>query len=79
MLLPVPDAIAALIARFGGWLPGAPITADQLAMLQTDNVVAPGAAGFAAFGIEPRPIEAVAPSWLVRYRRQGRFSLNVPA
>jgi NADH dehydrogenase len=79
MLLPVPDAIATLMARFGGWLPGAPITADQLAMLQTDNVVSPGAPGFAAFGIEPKPLEAVAPSWLVRYRRQGRFSLNVPA
>jgi uncharacterized protein YbjT (DUF2867 family) len=79
MLLPVPDAIAAAMARFGGWLPGAPITQDQLAMLQADNVVAPSAAGFAAFGIDPKPLEAVAPSWLVRYRRQGRFSLNVPA
>ncbi|MDO6413998.1 complex I NDUFA9 subunit family protein [Sphingomonas sp. BIUV-7] len=78
-LVPVPDAVAAAMARFGGWLPGAPITTDQWAMLQTDNVVAPGASGFAAFGIEPKPLEAVAPSWLVRYRRQGRFSLNAPA
>jgi uncharacterized protein YbjT (DUF2867 family) len=79
LLLPVPDAIAGLMARFGGWLPGAPITADQWAMLQTDNVPAAGSAGFAAFGIEPKPLEAVAPSWLVRYRQHGRFSLNVPA
>jgi NADH dehydrogenase len=78
-LLAVPDSIAALMAKFGGWLPGAPITADQWAMLQSDNVVAPGALGFAAFGIDPKPLEAVAPAWLVRYRRQGRFSLNVPA
>jgi uncharacterized protein YbjT (DUF2867 family) len=77
--LPVPDAIAAAMAKFGGWLPGAPITADQWAMLQTDNVPAPGSTGFDAFGIEPKPIEAVAPSWLVRYRRAGRFSLNAPA
>lgn len=78
LLLPVPDSIGGLMAKFG-WLPGAPITSDQWAMLQADNVVAPGAAGFAAFGIEPKPMEAIAPSWLVRYRRQGRFSLNAAA
>jgi len=78
MFVPVPDAIAAAMARFGGWLPGAPITADQWAMLQKDNVPAPGSEGFAAFGIEPKPLEAIAPTWLVRYRRQGRFSLNAP-
>lgn len=78
-LLPVPDAAAAAMARFGGWLPGAPMTADQWLMLQQDNVVAPGAEGFDAFHIAPRPIEAVAPAYLVRYRRQGRFSLNQPA
>jgi NADH dehydrogenase len=74
-LFAVPDGLASLLAS----LPGAPITKDQLAMLKTDNVVAPGAAGFEAFDIEPSPLEVVAPSWLVRYRRAGRFSLNVPA
>ncbi|PZU07125.1 complex I NDUFA9 subunit family protein [Sphingomonas sp.] len=73
--LPVPDGIASILAR----LPGSPITADQWAMLQTDNLVSAGAPGFAAFDIDPKPIEVVAPSWLVRYRRQGRFSLNAPA
>jgi len=71
----VPDAVAAAMARFG-FLPGAPITWDQWQMLQHDNVVAPGAKGFADLGIEPAPLAAVAPKWLVRYRRQGRFSLN---
>lgn len=75
----VPDAIAGAMARFGGWLPGAPMTNDQWLMLQRDNVVAPGAEGFAAFGIEPTPLAAVAPAWLVRYRREGRFSLRSPA
>jgi len=72
-MVAVPDGIAAMIARFGGLLPGAPITQDQWLMLQSDNVVSPGAEGFAAFGIEPRPLAAVAPSWLVQYRRLGRF------
>jgi NADH dehydrogenase len=78
-LIELPDAAARAMARFGGWLPGAPITWDQWLMLQSDNVVSPGAEGFAAFGIDPAPLAAVAPQWLVRYRRQGRFSLNASA
>jgi uncharacterized protein YbjT (DUF2867 family) len=78
-LIALPDPIAAGLARFGGWLPGAPITQDQWLMLQRDNVVAAEAEGFATFGIDPVPLAAVAPQWLVRYRRQGRFSLNAPA
>lgn len=71
----VPDPIAAAMARLG-FLPGAPITWDQWLMLQHDNVVATGAKGFADLGIAPTPLAAVAPTWLVRYRRHGRFSLN---
>ncbi|HMI20091.1 MAG TPA: complex I NDUFA9 subunit family protein [Sphingomonas sp.] len=71
----VPDPVAAAMARFG-FLPGAPITWDQWLMLQHDNVVADGAKGFSALGIAPTPLAAVAPSWLVRYRRHGRFSLT---
>jgi NADH dehydrogenase len=78
-VLPVPDPVARAMARFGGWLPGAPITWDQWLMLAKDNVVASGADGFAAFGIDPMPLAAVAPSWLVRYRRHGRFADRAPA
>ncbi len=68
----LPDAVSGLIASMG-FLPGAPITRDQWKMLQHDNVVTPGAEGLAALGVQPTPLGAVAPSWLVRYRRQGRF------
>lgn len=71
----MPDAVAALIAR-AGWLPGAPITWDQWLMLQQDNVVGPRATGIEAFGIAPTPLAAVAPTWLVQYRRQGRFGVG---
>ena len=71
--LAVPDAAAALMARTTGWAPGAPMTWDQWTMLQSDNVVAADADGLAAFGIAPTPLAAVAPGWLVQYRRQGRF------
>ncbi|WP_294392501.1 complex I NDUFA9 subunit family protein [uncultured Sphingomonas sp.] len=74
-LFALPDGVASMLAGFGG-LPGAPISRDQLRMLDQDNVVSPGAQGFAALGIEPAPLAAVAQTWLVRYRREGRFSLN---
>lgn len=70
--LELPDSLSALIARFG-FLPGAPITMDQWKMLQHDNVAAAGSEGLAAMGVSPTPMGAVAPSWLVRYRRAGRF------
>lgn len=70
--LELPDVAGALIARMG-FLPGAPITTDQWLMLQQDNVVAPEAAGLEALGVTPTPLATVAPAWLVRFRRRGRF------
>jgi len=68
----LPDALGGMIAAFG-FLPGAPITGDQWRMLQRDNVVSAGAEGIDAFGITPTPLASVAPTWLVRFRRHGRF------
>ncbi|PAX07989.1 complex I NDUFA9 subunit family protein [Sphingomonas lenta] len=68
----VPDSIGATIAKLG-FLPGAPITSDQWMMLRRDNVVSADAAGLEAFGVTPTPLAAVAPSYLVQYRRAGRF------
>lgn len=72
-LIEVPDRVGAMIARLG-FLPGAPMNWDQWLMLQQDNVVAGGVPGMAAFGITPTPLAAVAPGWLVRFRRHGRFA-----
>lgn len=68
-IVELPDAAGSLLAS----LPFAPISKDQWLMLQRDNVVAPGAAGLAALGVESTPLESVAPEWLVRFRRTGRF------
>jgi NADH dehydrogenase len=68
-IVELPDAAGALLAS----LPFAPISKDQWLMLQRDNVVAPGAAGLDALGVEATPLQAVAPEWLVRFRRTGRF------
>ncbi|HEV2748225.1 MAG TPA: complex I NDUFA9 subunit family protein [Allosphingosinicella sp.] len=77
-LIDVPDPVAQLLAQLFGWLPGAPITADQWLMLQRDNVVADGAEGLRSFGITPTPLAAVADSWLTSYRRHGRFGAKQP-
>jgi NADH dehydrogenase len=72
-LLNVPDFAAELMALFG-FLPGAPLTRDQWIMLQKDNVAAPKSRGLDAFSISPTPLAAVAPEWLGRFRRGGRFA-----
>jgi uncharacterized protein YbjT (DUF2867 family) len=73
---PISDIIGAGIAKLTGWLPGAPMTWDQWLMLQSDNVVSEGAAGLAALGVTPTPLEAIAPGWLVQYRKHGRFGAS---
>ena len=72
-LIDVPDIIAAAMATLG-FLPGAPLTRDQWLMLQKDNVPSGELPGFKAFGITPAPLGAVAPEWLGRYRKGGRFA-----
>ncbi|WP_174278464.1 complex I NDUFA9 subunit family protein [Sphingomonas bacterium] len=72
-LLSLPDAVGAGIAR-AGFLPGAPINWDQWLMLQRDTVVAPGAPGLDVFGVPATPMASVAPGYLVRHRRMGRFA-----
>jgi uncharacterized protein YbjT (DUF2867 family) len=68
----VPDVAAKLLAKSTGWLPGAPITSDQLKMLGSDNVVT-GDDGLAAFNIVPTTLDSVADGWLDIYRKHGRF------
>lgn len=77
-LLPLPKAIASLIAAVSQYVAGGPITPDQLRMLDVPNVVSKEAVRegrtLAAFGIEPTAIETVVPSYLWRFRKAGQFS-----
>lgn len=67
-LLPVPFALAKLKALVLQLLPIPPLTVDQVRLLQHDNVVEAGQPGFKELGILPRTLEAIAPSYLARYR-----------
>lgn len=74
--LELPDAVGSAIARLG-FLPGAPISWDQWLMLGRDTVVSPGADGLESMDLTATPMAAVAPSWLVRFKRKGRFAKRV--
>ncbi|MBZ4689489.1 complex I NDUFA9 subunit family protein [Cereibacter changlensis] len=50
------------------------LTRDQVRNLSRDNVVAPGAKGFADLGIVPTAMEAVLPEYLWRYRASGQYA-----
>jgi NADH dehydrogenase len=69
--LPLPDAAGAILSK----LPGGPLTGDQWLLLQRDSVVSAGSDGLTTLGVARTPFDAVAPGWLVRYRKAGRFSL----
>jgi len=80
LLAPLPVFVAATLGRITELtaLVGiAPVlTRDQVLMLKVDNVVAPGADGLSALGIVPTGLEAIAPSYLWRFRRGGQFARN---
>ena len=89
-LLPLPSGPASLLGMGGDvlaflrgplpMLPAPPITTDQLALLQIDNVVADGASGLADLGVTPTALEPIIPTYLYRYRKGGQYAdLSPPA
>jgi hypothetical protein len=50
------------------------ITRDQVKNLRIDNVVSPGAKGFAELGLTPTAMDAVLPEYLWRYRPSGQYA-----
>jgi len=77
-LIPLPFFAARAIgslAQLTAMVGIAPVlTRDQVVSLQSDNVVADGAEGLTELGIPPTGVEAIAPSYLWRYRRGGQFA-----
>ena len=77
-LISLPFGLARMQAMFLQFAPGPlKLTPDQVALLQSDNVVsdAAKAAGltFEGLGITPDSLEAVAPQYLWRFRAAGQF------
>ncbi|MEM7428093.1 MAG: complex I NDUFA9 subunit family protein [Pseudomonadota bacterium] len=77
LLVPIPFAIAKIKAMFLQLLPYAPLTVDQVRLLEKDNVVSEAAAAegrtLEGLGIEAEGIDAIVPTYLARYRPAGQF------
>ncbi len=78
LLLPVPWPIAKAMGTVMGILPGAPLTADQVELLKTDNVISDAATrdgrDLNGLGIAPSSIQGIVPSYLYRFRKAGQFT-----
>ncbi len=78
LLVPVPWAVARIQGLVLGALPKPLLTADQVELLKTDNVVSEVARRdrrtLEGLGITARSIQAVVPTYLYRYRRAGQFT-----
>ena len=82
ILLALPRPVAGLMAfgfdmlqtLTGGLLENKVLTRDQLKNLGRDNVVSPGARGFADLGIRPTTLDAVLPDYLWRFRPAGQYA-----
>ena len=77
-MIDVPAGLAQLQARLMEWLPGKPLTRDQLLMLHSDNVVGDAMPGLAELGIVPTPAELVVPGYLRRFRPGGGRKRTLP-
>lgn len=78
LLMNLPFGIAKIQAIFLGLLPNPPLTLDQVRLLQTDNVVTPGAPGLSDLGVRATAAEAIVPAYLWRFRKLGEFEAAPP-
>ncbi|MBX9454794.1 MAG: complex I NDUFA9 subunit family protein [Rhizobium sp.] len=80
-LVQLPFFVASILGSIASLIPfiTPPITADQVTLLKTDNVVSEAAKAegrtLEGLGIKPTQAEAILPSYLVRYRPEGQFTL----
>lgn len=78
LLVPVPWFAANMMGFIGemsGWLPFLDpfLTRNQVLDLKNDNVVGAEVKTFTDLGITPETIEAIVPTYLVKYRHYGQF------
>jgi uncharacterized protein YbjT (DUF2867 family) len=79
LLLPIPFGIASIMGTVAGLLPNPALTADQVELLKSDNLVDDRAEKegrtLKGLGIVARSVESIVPSYLYRFRKAGQFSL----
>jgi NADH dehydrogenase len=78
VLLSLPFGLGRLQGSILQFVPGKPLTRDQVLMLETDTVPSGKLPGLRDLGVAPSAPEAIVPSYLWRFRKQGQFA-PVPA
>jgi uncharacterized protein YbjT (DUF2867 family) len=77
LLINLPFWLAKFEAAFYAWLPKPPLTGDQVELLKSDNIVGEsgedGIGDIANLDVTPTSIEALVPTYLICYRRQGQY------
>ncbi|MEO0498366.1 MAG: complex I NDUFA9 subunit family protein [Pseudomonadota bacterium] len=77
----IPFPIAMLQGKILGLLPNAPITADQVEMLKTDNIVSADAKAenrtLSDLGVSATSLASVLPNYLYVYRDKGQYADNL--
>jgi NADH dehydrogenase len=73
-LLTLPFPVASVIAGFAQFVPGSPLTPDQVILLKRDNVVSPDALGLGDLGVRPTAMEIILPTYLSRFRPGGWYA-----
>ena len=83
LLAPLPFEIASMMGKIMQIFPYAPLTADQVTLLKSDNVVSDAAEqegrSLAGIGITPTTLAAVLPTYLDRFRTHGQYDAHRPA
>lgn len=83
ILIPVPFPVANLLGQVGDLAAALgvppPITRDQVTLLRSDTIVAPGAMGLAELGVTPSAPEPILPSYLYVYRPGGQYAERATA
>jgi hypothetical protein len=68
----VPWALARFQAAIAEYIPGKPLTRDQVELLKSDNVLSGSAPGLADLGVRPTAAELILPTFMDRFRKGGR-------
>jgi NADH dehydrogenase len=71
VLVPVPVAVAEIVARLFELLPSPPLTSGQVDLLKTDNVASSSLPGFSELAIQPKSVEDIVPTYVGRSRAAG--------
>ncbi|QFT34455.1 3-beta hydroxysteroid dehydrogenase/isomerase family protein [Labrenzia sp. THAF82] len=83
LLLPIPFPVASAMGKIFQLFPYAPLTADQVELLKTDNVVSETAKSdgrtLEGLGITPATLASVLPTYLDRFRERGQYDAHRPA